>query len=309
MAAAIEAPLRALPIDDSRALVSAYVDDSKHNAQQHRRVRLLAGRRNTTGTVPVITSSVGPTSGINYQNLITALETSQQLQVTDLQNRISTIQAEQTGYQTLEANLAPVTTAIQALSLPSTFQNFQVQLSDPTQLNVTAGNSAAPGSYQFQALQLASSQTDLSQGFVNSTSQTIGTGTLTISAGGGLESPTLLSALNGNSGVHPGSIRITDAAGHTTTVDLSNAYTVNDVINAINNNGVSQVAASTSGGHLVITDQSGGSGRSASATSAAAGPRLIWVSPNRAILARSPDRTSTKRRATRCYRRSMTATD
>src|SRR5580704_8271055 len=215
---------------------------------------------NTTGSVPRITSSVGPTSGINYQNLITALETSQQLQVTDLQNRISTIQAEQTGYQTLEANLAPVTTAIQALSLPSTFQNFQVQLSDPTQLNVTAGNSAAPGSYQFQALQLASSQTDLSQGFVNSTSQTIGTGTLTISAGGGLESPTLLSALNGNSGVHPGSIRITDAAGHTTTVDLSNAYTVNDVINAINNNGVSQVAASTSGGHLVITDQSGGAG-------------------------------------------------
>jgi flagellar hook-associated protein 2 len=215
---------------------------------------------NTTGSVPRITSSVGPTSGINYQNLITALETSQQLQVTDLQNRISTIQAEQTGYQTLEANLAPVTTAIQALSLPSTFQNFQVQLSDPTQLNVTAGNSAAPGSYQFQALQLASSQTDLSQGFVNSTSQTIGTGTLTISAGGGLESPTLLSALNGNSGVHPGSIRVTDAAGHTTTVDLSNAYTVNDVINAINNNGVSQVAASTSGGHLVITDQSGGAG-------------------------------------------------
>src|SRR5580704_6186802 len=215
---------------------------------------------NTTGSVPRITSSVGPTSGINYQNLITALETSQQQQVTDLQNQISTVQAQQTGYQTLEANLAPVTTAIQSLALPTTFQNFQVQLSDPTQLSVTAGNNAAPGSYQFQALQLASSQTDLSQGFVNSTSQTIGTGTLTIAAGGGLESPTLLSALNGNAGVHAGSIRITDAAGHTTTVDLSNAYTVNDVINAINNNGVAQVQASTSGGHLVITDQSGGSG-------------------------------------------------
>jgi flagellar hook-associated protein 2 len=203
---------------------------------------------------------VGPSSGINYQNLITALEASQQQQVTDLQNQISTVQAQQTGYQTLEANLAPVTTAIQSLALPTTFQNFQVQLSDPTQLSVTAGNNAAPGSYQFQALQLASSQTDLSQGFVNSTSQTIGTGTLTIAAGGGLESPTLLSALNGNAGVHAGSIRITDAAGHTTTVDLSNAYTVNDVINAINNNGVAQVNASTSGGHLVVTDQSGGSG-------------------------------------------------
>ena len=215
---------------------------------------------NTNGTVSPVQSTVGPVSGINYQNLITALEASQQEQVTDLQNDISNIQAQETGYQTLEANLAPVTSALQSLALPTTFQNFQVQLSDPTQLNVTAGNNAATGSYQFQSLQLASTQTDLSQGFANDSSQTIGTGTLTISEGGGLAPPTLLSALNGNTGVQAGSIRLTDAAGHTTTVDLSNAYTVNDVINAINNNGVAEVTASTSGGHLVITDESGGSG-------------------------------------------------
>src|ERR1700722_6175676 len=88
---------------------------------------------NPAGTVPRITSSVGPSSGINYQNLITALEASQQQQVTDLQNQSSTVHAQQPGDQTLEANLAPVTTAIQSLSLPTTFQNFQVQLSDPTQ--------------------------------------------------------------------------------------------------------------------------------------------------------------------------------
>src|SRR5580704_13967303 len=220
----------------------------------------LPGAVNTNGTVAPVQSTVGPVSGINYQNLITALEASQQRQVTDVQNDIAAIEGQQTGYQTLEANLAPVTTAIQSLAPPSAFQTFQVQLSDPTQLNVTAGSSAAPGSYQFQALQLASTQTDLSQGFVNATSQTIGTGTLTISAGGGLAPATLLGALNGNAGVQAGKIRITDAAGHATTVDLSNAYTVNDVINAINNNGVAEVTASTSGGHLVITDESGGSG-------------------------------------------------
>ena len=207
----------------------------------------------TTGTASPIQASVGPVSGINYQNLITALEASQQQQVTDLQNDISNLQAEQTGYQTLEANLAPVTTSLQSLALPTTFQNFQVQLSDPTQMSVTAGNNAAAGSYQFQSLQLASTQTDLSQGFVNDNSQTVGTGTLTISAGGGLEQPTLLSALNGNTGVQAGEIRITDAAGHTTTVDLSNAYTVNDVINAINNNGVAEVSATTSGGPLAFS--------------------------------------------------------
>src|SRR3984885_8849354 len=215
---------------------------------------------NTNGTVAPVTSSVGPVSGINYQALITALEASQQAQVTDLQNDITKVQGQETGYQTLEANLAPATTALQSLAQPSTFEDYQVQLSDPTQLNVTAGTSAAPGSYQFQALQLASNQTDLSTGFVNENSQAVGAGTLTIAAGGGLAPPTLLAALNGNSGVQAGTISITDGAGHSTTVNLSNAYSVNDVVNAINDNGVADVTASVSGGHLVITDTSGGSG-------------------------------------------------
>ncbi len=69
-----------------------------------------------------------------------------------------------------------------------------------------------------------------------------------------------MDALNGDQGVQLGSIQITDAAGHTANVDLSNAYTVNDVLNAINDNGVADVTASTDGGHLVLTDTSGGSG-------------------------------------------------
>ncbi len=216
---------------------------------------------NTNGTVSPVQTSVGPVSGINYQALITALVASQQAQVTNLQNNISSAQAQETGYQTLEANLAPALTALQSLALPSSFQNYQVQLSDQSQLNVTAGASAAPGSYQFQALQLASNQTDLSNGFVNENTQAVGAGTLTIAAGGGLAPPTLLAALNGDTGVRAGSISITDGAGHATTVNLSNAYSVNDVVNAINDNGVADVTASVSGGHLVITDGSGGSGK------------------------------------------------
>src|SRR6202035_3763122 len=86
----------------------------------------LPGGANTTGTVARVTSSVGPASGINYQSLITALVASQAQQVTDLQNNIAAIVTKQTGYQTLEANLAPVTSAVQTLASPSTFQNFQV---------------------------------------------------------------------------------------------------------------------------------------------------------------------------------------
>ena len=214
----------------------------------------------SSGTVAPIQSSVGPVSGINYQTLITELEASQQLQVTNIQNQISTDQTQQGDYQTLAANLSTLATSLQTLGTSSTFQNYQVQISDPNQLSVTATSGASPGSYQFQSVQLASSQVSLSQGFANATTQTLGTGTLTIASGGGLAPPTLLDALNGDQGVQLGSIQITDAAGHTADINLSTAYTVNDVINAINNNGVADVTASTEGGHIVLTDTSGGSG-------------------------------------------------
>jgi len=214
----------------------------------------------TTGTVAPVQASVGPVSGINYQTLISELVASQQLQVTNFQNDIQTDTTQQGDYQTLAANLTTLATALQTLGQSSTFQSYQVQMSDPTQMTVTAATGASSGAYQFQALQLASTQVSLSQGFANAGTQTLGTGTITIASGGGLSTPTLLDALNGDTGVQLGDIRITDAAGNTTTVDLSNAYTVNDVINAINNNGVADVTASTEGGHLVLTDTSGGSG-------------------------------------------------
>ncbi|HEX4071913.1 MAG TPA: flagellar filament capping protein FliD, partial [Planctomycetaceae bacterium] len=211
-------------------------------------------------TVAPVQSSVGPVSGINYQTLVTALVASQQLQVTTIQNEISADQTKQGDYQTLAANLSTLATSLQTLGTNSTFQNYQVQTSDDNQLSVTATSSASPGSYQFQSVQLASSQVSLSQGFANATTQTIGTGTLTIANGGGLAPPTLLDALNGDQGVQLGSLQITDAAGHTAEINLSTAYTVNDVLNAINNNGVADVTASTDGGHIVLTDSSGGSG-------------------------------------------------
>ena len=214
----------------------------------------------TTGTVAPVQASVGPVSGINYQTLISELVASQQLQVTNLQNDIQTDTTQQGDYQTLAANLTTLATALQTLGQSSTFQSYQVQMSDPTQMTVTAGTGASPGSYQFQTLQQASTQVSLSQGYANASTQTLGTGTITIASGGGLSPPTLLDALNGDSGVQSGSIKITDAAGNSTTVNLSDAYTVNDVLNAINNNGVADVTATTAGGHIVLTDTSGGSG-------------------------------------------------
>jgi flagellar hook-associated protein 2 len=218
-----------------------------------------------------IQSTVGPISGINYQQLVTALLAVQQQQITDVQNQVSAAQGEQTAYQTLEANLAPLTASAQTLGQTSTFQTFQVQTSDPTQLGVTTGTNAAPGSYQFTALQQASSQVETSKGFVNEDQQSLGTGTITISSGGGVSSSTLLDALNGGQGIRRGVFRITDRSGASATIDLSNAYTVNDVLNAINDNGTAAVTATSVGGRIVLTDNSGSTAGNLTVTDASGG--------------------------------------
>ncbi len=74
-----------------------------------------------------------------------------------------------------------------------------------------------------------------------------------------LDTDVALSDLNGGQGVSRGKIIVNDSAGHTATVDLSETVTVNEVVDAINNNGTAQVTASIQGSKLVITDAAGGS--------------------------------------------------
>jgi flagellar hook-associated protein 2 len=78
----------------------------------------------------------------------------------------------------------------------------------------------------------------------------------------GLDS-VLISRLNGGNGIALGTISISDRAGHSGNINLSNATSLSDIINDINNNssGVKVTAAINSAGTgIQITDTSGGSG-------------------------------------------------
>lgn len=71
----------------------------------------------------------------------------------------------------------------------------------------------------------------------------------------------LVSSLNGGSGFNLGSIQITNALGVPATVDLSAAKTVQNVLDAISNSGISVKAAlNASGNGIQVTDNSGGTG-------------------------------------------------
>jgi len=147
---------------------------------------------------------------------------------------------------------------VQQLANVGTFHAFSVSNSERTQLDVSSNLSATPGTYDFQAIREASTHSLLSKGYANADTQSLGVGTLTIANGGGLHRSTLLDALNGGNGVQRGLLRTTDRDGNSADIDLSNAHSVDDVLDAINANEDVSVTATTSDGQIVITDTSGG---------------------------------------------------
>jgi len=206
-----------------------------------------------------IRSGVGIISGINTQQLIDALITLQRSQVKRLEDRRTGFQSTQAGIKTLDANVVSILTSVQKLGASATFLTNKVANSDESQLTATVTSQAKPGSYKVQTVRTSSTFTQLSKGFVNSNQQAVGAGTLTITTGGQLHRSTLLDAFYAGNGIRRGVIRITDRSGQSADVDLSNAYTVDDVLNAINSNTAISVTARTEGGRLILTDTSGSS--------------------------------------------------
>ena len=72
----------------------------------------------------------------------------------------------------------------------------------------------------------------------------------------------LLQSLRGGSGIGTGSVSFTDSAGQTATIDLSSARTLQDVVDLINEDGATGLAASVNaaGNGIAISDESGGTG-------------------------------------------------
>jgi len=204
-----------------------------------------------------IRSGTGLISGINTQQLIDALITLQRAQVKRLEDRVVGFQTTQAGIKTLDANVFSILTSVQKLASTTTFSSFKVTNSDETQVKVTASEQAKAGNYQVQTLRTASTFAALSRGLVNADQQAIGAGTLTISTGGLLHRTTLIDALHAGEGIRRGAIRITDRSGQSADIDLSSAYTVDDVLDAINQNTAIAVTARAEGGRLVLADTSG----------------------------------------------------
>lgn len=208
-----------------------------------------------------ITAGVGIFSGIDTQSLISQLLAIDARPKLLAQRRIAQLQQQSAAYLDVNSALLGLKTAGEKFASSKTFRASAATSSNAELLSASASTDAVPGSYQFIVSRLVSTQQMLSRGFSDRDTTGIGLTSLTLEQGGGaLATDTLLSSLNGGSGVQRGKIVITDKSGGTATIDLSSAVSVEDVLGAINQAEGVNVRARVDGDGFAIEDLSGGAG-------------------------------------------------
>lgn len=208
-----------------------------------------------------ISSGVGLISGIDTATLIERLLAIEGRGKASIQQRIASLQQQQTAMLDINARLLNMSRAATRLRTDSIFQSARATSSSESVLSGVARAGAQPGTYTFLVDRLVSTSQQLSRGFVDRDSTALGLTDLTFEFGRGqLATTTQLASLNGGEGVRRGKIVITDKSGASATIDLSRAGDVGDVLDAINGAAGLRVRASVSGDRLTIADLSGGGG-------------------------------------------------
>ncbi len=206
-----------------------------------------------------IQSTIGLITGIPIKDTVDQLMKISAQPRDRLVQRTALLSQEQLAISELTALVIGVQFSVRSLTNPTVFSGRKVESSQTSALTATVTGNPAAGIYEYTPLKLAQSNQYLSLGTA-SASEPIGAGTIALRQGGFVDGGVKLVDLNGGTGVQRGSIRITDRAGATAVVDLSNAVTIDDVLTAINSLQDVQVTATTRGDALHLADHSGGSG-------------------------------------------------
>jgi flagellar hook-associated protein 2 len=131
-------------------------------------------------------SSPGLGSGLDVNSIVTQLMTLEQRPITTLNTKEASFQAKLTAYGSLKGALAAVQSAVEVLTLATTFTSRTAAVSDTTILAASAGTTAAAGSYAVEVTQLAKYHAVRSNTNYTATTETLNTGTLAIRVGVGV---------------------------------------------------------------------------------------------------------------------------
>jgi flagellar hook-associated protein 2 len=233
-----------------------------------------ADRARRTESVPIerrramagISTGIGLISGIDFASTIEQLMEIEARPVRQLEGRISDIDAQRTAFAGLSARLLALQNAALRFTKPTFFDRFAVSSTNENVLTAEADASAVPGSYTFNVIRLVTNHSLMSRGYADTDMTPVGAGSISFEVGQGrVNRSTRLDDLNGGEGVRRGIITITDRAGNTAEIDLSTAMTIEEVLEAINNNTQISVRAfvtsltgpdGTTGDRIVIEDLS-----------------------------------------------------
>ncbi|PHQ32710.1 flagellar filament capping protein FliD [Rhodopirellula bahusiensis] len=164
---------------------------------------------------------------------------------------------QQNQIASLTASVIGVQLAGDALGSSALFSSKNASSSNEDALSVSTRDEVTNGSHLVRTLRTAATHSVSSAQTFSSTDEALSlAGSLTLKPSGFVDTKVSLSQLNNGLGVEGGSIRLTDRSGNSAEVDLSQARTVDDVLQAINDADVG-IQATTSGGKIKLIDQTG----------------------------------------------------
>ena len=208
-----------------------------------------------------ITSGIGLVSGIDTVSLIEQLLAIDSQAKVPIFQRISSLTAAKTALLDVNARVLSLGNTARSFRMDEVFRSVLASSSNEDVLMASASTKASPGQYTFRVKELVSTSQKMSGGFVSRSESPLGLDSLSFEWGNGRVTGNVnLDDLNGGQGVDRGSIRIQDQAGNEAVIDLSEATSLQEAIDLINDDENVQVVAYFSSDRINIVDESNGIG-------------------------------------------------
>lgn len=128
-------------------------------------------------------TSLGVGSGLDLNTIVTKLVALERQPLTQMQSQASLLQTQVSSFGQISSLMGSLQTASNALTNPLLWSGSAVSSGDTSVVSVTAGTDVAAGNYAVTVQQLANSQTLASGASYASSSDLVGSGTLTLDLG------------------------------------------------------------------------------------------------------------------------------
>lgn len=203
-----------------------------------------------------IQTNIGLITGMDIGNTVDQLMKVAAQPRQNLADRTDALRQEQVAVTELSALLLSVQYVSDNLGKDDIYQQRVAISSNESLLSAAVTGQPVEGTYRFTPARTAQRHQLLSSGIASNTDP-LGGGRLSFRFGPHVQRNASLELLDGGQGLARGRIRITDRSGASAEIDLSTAFSIEDVLKAINSNTTIQVTAVAQGDHLRLIDNTG----------------------------------------------------